>query len=110
MSQDITPGLAIRSKGSLGKGHNANLAPIPIRDFKCPMLKAAFVPMAVLQHIARNHSGVFQRFFIAGKFIALRIGNRFPPAHNDIEKISWHSDRILEQSLVCGTETDGNRN
>jgi hypothetical protein len=55
------------------------------------MLKAAFVPMAVLQHIARNHSGVLSRFFITGEYIAIRIGNRFPLAHNDIEKISWHS-------------------
>jgi hypothetical protein len=35
------------------------------------MLKPAFVPMAVLKHIPRNHSGVLPRLFITGEFIAI---------------------------------------
>jgi hypothetical protein len=76
--------------------HNANLSPVPIRDFKIPMLKATLVPMAALKHIPRNHSAVLPRLFISSEYIAIRIGNRFSPAHYDIEKISWHSWRIPE--------------
>ena len=81
---------------SLREAHNANLSPVPIRDFKYPMLKAAFIPMAALKHISRDHSGVISRLFIAGEFITIRIGNRFPPAHDDIEIISRHAERIAE--------------
>jgi hypothetical protein len=62
--------------------------------------------MAALQHIARNHSGVFARLFVSGEFIALWIGNRFPSAHCDIEKIPWHSKRISERSKGCCTQPD----
>ena len=41
--------------------------------------------------VSCDHSGVLPRLFITGEFIAIRIGNRFPLAHNDIEKILWHS-------------------
>ena len=51
--------------------------------------------MAALQHIARNHSGVLPRLFITGEFIALRIGNRFPPAHNDIETETYSAGRAF---------------
>ena len=81
---------------SLGEAHNANFSPVPIRDFERPMLKPALVPMAALKHLSCNHSGVLPRLFITGEFIAIRIGNRFPLAHNDIEKISRHSERIAE--------------
>jgi hypothetical protein len=79
------------AKSPLREAHNANLSPVLIRDFKRPLLKTAFVPMAAIQHITRDHSGVSPGFFISGEFIAIRIGNRFPLAHNDIEKISRHS-------------------
>jgi hypothetical protein len=78
----------------LGEAYNANLSPVPIRNFKRPMLKTALVPMAALKHLSCNHSGVLSRVFIAGQFIAIRIGNHSPPAHNDIEKISCHSSRM----------------
>jgi hypothetical protein len=55
------------------------------------MLKPALVPMAALKHLSCNHSSVRPRLFITGEFITIRIRNRFPLAHNDIEKISWHS-------------------
>jgi hypothetical protein len=77
-----------------GERHNANISPVPIRDCKGPMLKAALVPMAPLQHISRYHSAVLPRLFISGEYIALRIGNRPSPAHYDIEKIPRHSHRI----------------
>jgi hypothetical protein len=50
------------------------------------MLKAALVPMAALKHLSCNHSGVLPRLFITGEYIAIRIRNRFPPSHDDIEK------------------------
>lgn len=75
---------------SLREAHNANLSPVPIRDFKRPMLKAALVPMAALKHLSCNHSGVLPRFFVTGEYITIRIRNRFPPSHDDIEKISCH--------------------
>jgi hypothetical protein len=54
------------------------------------MLEAALVPLAVLKHLSCNHFGVLPRFFITGEYIAIRIRNRSPPLHDDIEKISCH--------------------
>jgi hypothetical protein len=54
------------------------------------MLKAALVPMAALKHLSCNHSGVLPRFFVTGEYITIRIRNRFPPSHDDIEKIPCH--------------------
>ena len=68
------------------------------------MLKAALVPNAPAQHLSRNRSGVPPRFFIPRELIAVRIGNRFPPAHNDIEKKPRHSGRISEKIKVWRTE------
>jgi hypothetical protein len=56
--------------------------------------------MAALQHIPHNHSGVLSRLVISGQFIAIVVGNRFPPTHNNIEEISRHSESIPEQSKV----------
>jgi hypothetical protein len=50
----------------LGKMHNANLPAVPIRDCKSPMFQARFVPMAAIQHISCNYSGVLPRLFISG--------------------------------------------
>jgi hypothetical protein len=52
------------------------------------MFQAALVPNAVAQHLSRNHLSVLTRLFIPSKFIAFRIRDRVPPAHDDIEKIS----------------------
>jgi hypothetical protein len=55
------------------------------------MLKTALVPGVIRQHFSRNDFGVLSRFFIPGRFIALRIGNSLAAAHDDIEKVSRHS-------------------
>jgi hypothetical protein len=49
------------------------------------MLKAALVSTAVAQHLLRNHLGVLPCLFIPGKFIAIRLGDRFPSAHDNID-------------------------
>jgi hypothetical protein len=57
------------------------------------MLKAALVSTAVAQHLLRNHLGVLPCLFIPGKFTAIRLGDRFPSAHDNIEKYNG----ILEE-------------
>jgi len=96
--------LAALVGGLLRERHNDDLPAGLIGDHKRPMLKTALVPMASAQHLLRNHFGVFPRLLIPGKFIAVRIGDRLPSAHDDIEKVSWHSGIISDQSKGCRTE------
>jgi hypothetical protein len=75
----------------LGERHNSDLASVAIGNFKRPALKATRVPKPSLQHLSRDHLGVFPRFFIPGKFVTVRIRGSLPSAHDDVEKVSWHS-------------------
>ena len=68
------------------------------------MLKAAVVPDVISQHVPRDVLGVLSRLFIPGQFVAVRIGDSPPPAHDDIEKVSRHGLKMGLQPKGCSTK------
>jgi hypothetical protein len=84
--------------------HDGDLASGLIGDYEPPIFKPALIPDVIVQHIADDHRGVFSGLFVSREHIAIRIGNRPPPAHYYIEKVAWHSWKIAEQSNGCGTK------